>query len=419
MTVALFVTAEVILAALALFDFHNKLAHVQASISDMQQSLRVAQYEMVRLARMAGRGGMPVRTPQSPPQPPVAPGPAWGAVSVRNNVGGLVPDDVAIGFTNSPKAVDGSDILTLRGVFSTPIFQLNPVAKSLNFDKPLPQNATKGTIVVCSTTPTGVPQDLGPLTSAVTQARAAVPAQTEALILVSPLDETIYGVVELDPANSNIVQPQPLCPGSAGVLIAFNVTGDANAAAFQALSNTTAPAGLPANLTSAAWLGIVEEYRYYVRQDYAIAGNVNSDWTPHLSRARMYPGTETPYYNDPTNLQVDVADNVLDLQVALGVDLDGDGAILEGTPPSITDEWIYNKVGDTSPLQPAPAAPPPLRELRISTLASTANRDFQYQGPLLTTIEDHVYKPTDFPNKPQGRAYRHRLLQTVVGLRNL
>ena len=34
MTVALFVTAEVILAALALFDFHNKLAHVQASSTE-------------------------------------------------------------------------------------------------------------------------------------------------------------------------------------------------------------------------------------------------------------------------------------------------------------------------------------------------------------------------------------------------
>jgi Tfp pilus assembly protein FimT len=418
MTVALFVTAEVILAALALFDFHNKLAHVQASISDMQQSLRVAQFEMVRLARMAGRGGIPVRTPQSPPQPPAAPGPAWGAVSVRNNVGGLVPDDIAIGYSNSPKAVDGSDILTLRGVFSTPIFQLDPIAKTLTFDTLLPQNATKGSVVVCAKTPTGMAQDLGPLISAVTQALAAVPVQTEAIILVSPLDETIYGVVELDVANSNTTQAQPLCPGSVGVLLAFKVTGDANAAAFQALSNTTSAAGLPAKLTSAAWLGIVEEYRYYVRQDYLVPGNVKSDPTPHLSRARMYPGTETPYYNDPANLQVDVADNVLDLQVALGVDLDANG-LIENSPPALADEWIYDAPNNTLALQAPPAAPPLLHELRISTLASTGTYDFQYQGPLLTTIEDHVYKTTDFPNTQRGRAYRHRLLQTVVGLRNL
>jgi type II secretory pathway pseudopilin PulG len=377
MTVALFVTAEVILAALALFDFHNKLAHVQASISDMQQSLRVAQFEMVRLARMAGRGGMPVRTPQSPPQPPVAPGPAWGAVSVRNNVGGPVPDDVAIGYTNAPKAVDGSDILTLRGVFSTPIFQLNPLVNTV----------AGGSVVVCVATPTGVPQDLSQLSSAITRALAAVPPQTEALILVSPLDETIYTVVELDPANSNAApqaQPAALCQGQAGMKISFKLVGDANAVAFQALSS----------------------------------GNVLSDPTPHLSRARMYPGTETPYYNDPSNLQVDVADNVLDLQVALGVDSDGNGLIREDTPPSTADEWTYNAPNDPSPLQ-LTVGQPPLRELRISTLATTANRDFQYQGPLLTNIEDHVYKTTDFPNTQRGRAYRHRLLQTVVGLRNL
>ena len=404
MTVALFVTAEVILAALALFDFHNKLAHVQASISDMQQSLRVAQFEMVRLARMAGRGGMPVRTPQSPPQPPVAPGPAWGAVSVRNNVGGPVPDDVAIGYTNAPKAVDGSDVLTLRGVFSTPIFQLNPLVNTV----------AGGSVVVCVATPTGVPQDLSQLSSAITRALAAVPPQTEALILVSPLDETIYTVVELDPANSNAApqaQPATLCQGQAGMKISFKLVGDANAIAFQALSSAAAPA-------SVAWLGILEEYRYYVRQDYAIAGNALSDPTPHLSRARMYPGTETPYYNDPSNLQVDVADNVLDLQVALGVDSDGNGLIREDTPPSTADEWTYNAPNDPSPLQ-LTVGQPPLRELRISTLATTANRDFQYQGPLLTNIEDHVYKTTDFPNTQRGRAYRHRLLQTVVGLRNL
>src|ERR1700719_3211601 len=57
--VATMITVEVILAALALFDFHNKLARVQGQVTDMQQSLRVAQYDMVRFAREAGRGGFP------------------------------------------------------------------------------------------------------------------------------------------------------------------------------------------------------------------------------------------------------------------------------------------------------------------------------------------------------------------------
>jgi prepilin-type N-terminal cleavage/methylation domain-containing protein len=423
--VATLISAEVILAALALFDFHNKLARVQAQISDMQQSLRVAQYEMVRLAREAGRGGFPAVLQAGTANE------AYGAAAVRNNVGGAVSDQIAIGFPNSPKAQDGSDVLTLRGVFGTPIFQLNPAAGSLTLTPKgaTPTNATGGTLVVCATTPTGIAQDLTPLITAVAAAGAA--SQVEPLIVVSPLAETIYAVVELNPASSNTTTNQPQCPSPPGVanpngvLIAFNVTGDANANAFQQLGAVTSVTGLPARMTSIAWLGILEEYRYYVRQD-----NTGRDPAPHLSRARMYPGTEIPYYNDPTNLQVDVADNVLDLQVALGVDTLGDGFIFEGAPPvgnppvqanmtpSITDDWIYNVAGDT-PFPPLPARPWPLRELRISTLAKTGNLDPKYQGPTITNIEDHVYTASDFVNTFRGRTYRHRLLQTVVGLRNL
>jgi hypothetical protein len=172
-------------------------------------------------------------------------------------------------------------------------------------------------------------------------------------------------------------------------------------------------------------LGILEEYRYYVRQDYTVPGNASTDPAPHLSRARMYPGTETPYYNIAANLQVDVADNVLDLQVALGVDTVGDGLIFEGTlgpppnqAPTTADDWLYNISGDT-PYPNPPTVPAPLREVRISTLAKTGNPDPKYQGPLLTNIEDHTYIATDFPNTFRGRTYRHRLLTTVVGLRNL
>jgi len=207
------------------------------------------------------------------------------------------------------------------------------------------------------------------------------------------------------------------------VLLAFNITGDANANAFQQLGAVTGTAGLPPQMSAAATLGILEEYRYYIRQD--TAPNNLGDPVRHLSRARMYPGTETPYYNDPTNLQVDVADNLFDLQVALGLDFNGDGLITEGgngIPPSAlpataTDEWIYNVAGDT----PFPMLPstPPLLEVRINTLATTGNPDPAYQGPKLTTIEDHTYLATDFPNTFHGRCYRHRLLTTVVGMRNL
>jgi hypothetical protein len=41
---------------------------------------------------------------------------------------------------------------------------------------------------------------------------------------------------------------------------------------------------------------------------------------PELVRARLYPNTNVAYDRDPANLAEVIADNVLDLQVALGVD---------------------------------------------------------------------------------------------------
>jgi len=414
--VATLVTVEVILAALALFDFHNKLARVQGQVSDMQQSLRVTQYEMVKLTREAGRGGLPA----------VLKSGAFGAVGVRNNVVGAA-DQVAIGFSGSPRAVDGTDILTLRGAFSLPIYVLDPSGPGVVtlIGGATPATATAGRVVVCATTKATLPQDLTPLISAVNAAANA--GQVEALILVSSLGDSVYAVVELDPGNSVLTGSQPACPASTanpnGILIAFNVTGDANANSFQQLGTVGGIIGLPPVKSFAvATLGILEEYRYYVRQDATL--NTFGDPVRHLSRARMYPGTETPYYNDPTNLQVDVADNILDLQAALGVDNNRNGVITEGTglgsppdqTPSTADEWVYNFPADT----PFPnVVYGPLLEVRISSLASTGNPDFKYQGPKLTTIEDHTYPATDFANTFHGRCYRHRLLTTVVGLRNL
>jgi prepilin-type N-terminal cleavage/methylation domain-containing protein len=295
-SVALFITAEIIVAGLALFDFHNKLSRVQAQISDMQQALRVSQYDMVRMTRMAGRGNLPAVVQFGTANA------AWGAVSVRNNVGtNGVSDQVAIGYSGTPLAVDGTDILKLRGVFSSTMYQVNSTAAGTLTLLPsgsTPALATSGTVIVCAYTPTGVAQNLTPLINTITAEATA--GQTDALIMNSPLSDSLYAVVELNPAASVVNANQASCsvpawvgtaPTPNGVALAFKVASDSLSNAFQVLSATTSATGLPAQMTSVASLGILEEYRYYVRQDYVIPGNANSDPAPHMSRARMYPGT--------------------------------------------------------------------------------------------------------------------------------
>ena len=61
------------------FNFNVEVGQVQSQISDMQQNLRVAQHDIRRFARMAGRGGLPTTVPGTPL-------PTGVAISVQNNV---------------------------------------------------------------------------------------------------------------------------------------------------------------------------------------------------------------------------------------------------------------------------------------------------------------------------------------------
>ncbi|MEO7973939.1 MAG: prepilin-type N-terminal cleavage/methylation domain-containing protein, partial [Thermoanaerobaculia bacterium] len=57
--IGMVIAIEILVAALTIFDVHNRMARVQLQITEMQQSVRVAQYDMVRATRLTGRGGLP------------------------------------------------------------------------------------------------------------------------------------------------------------------------------------------------------------------------------------------------------------------------------------------------------------------------------------------------------------------------
>ncbi len=416
-TVSLIVTVIVLLGVLALFDFSNKLTRVQTNISDMQQSLRVAQSDSVRLIRMAGRGGLPVGNL-----------PDGFAISVRNNVGKKVGDTLTIGDAGTPEIVHGSDVLSIRGVFSTPIYQINSAAGTASFDlKPSAAAPTMGTLHINSTTPTGIPQDLTAITDAIKKNRP------EALILVSAQGSDTWAVVELDPGNSDPSNP-------ADIKVGFKIAANSYS------KFSSAGAGVyPATLTSASFVGILEEYRFYVRRTFEIAGNDKSEMSPKLSRARTYPGTQNPWDGSADNWQVDIADNIFDLQVALGLDTAAKdpaaGACAAGTIASDDvncgiyesadgegDDWMYNGEKTTDP---ALFANSDLYYIRISTLARTDRPDPNYTAPTLVRVEDNVYDTDDGQklntlnvgttplDGTYGLMFRRRILRTVIDMRNL
>lgn len=392
MSVSLFVTVTVLLGVLALFDFSNKLSRVQTNVADMQQSLRVAQADVMRFIRMAGRGGLPLGYSA------LGVWTGW-AVDVSNNV----PDDTHIGAdVSTPEVLPGSDVLTVRGIFTSPLYQANP-ADPASFTV----TATGGTIKIASTTPTGIPQDLAPLREAIRSTRH------EALLLVSPKGDDVWAVVELgsEAEGSDISSATEL-------KVAFKITGG-NYTDFYSQFSTKGPGVFNTDVTTVAFVGILEEYRFYARREFSIPNDENSDLTPKLARARVYPGTQAPWGEDAANWRLDIADNIFDLQVALAYNTslkaDEVNGVLKETADGEGDDWLYN--GEAAP-KPNDYAAASLAYIRLSSLARTDRRDKNYEAPELVRTEDHVYGPSSF-NSTNERMYRRRILRTMIDMRNL
>lgn len=399
LVVALGVTSIVMLGIMFLFDFNNKLTRVQTNVADMQQSLRIAQYDMVRLARMAGRGGLSV---------------AQGVVVTRDVEDEPLFDDGGSG--DAPTLMPGTDVLTLRGVFSTPIFSVS-FTKAGSFQVTGSPPTQTGFVEICALSPSGAVQDLASIRDQLTRTGALA----EALVLVSPLDDRYYRVVSLDPAstNTNAGSCPNTGPTTGGLHIGFNVD--------DRYISLSAPLGLREHaLEKVAYVGVLEEYRFYVRREDRddVGGRPGyevTEMTPVLSRARFLPATDTPYgasSEHRANLRQDIADGVVDLQIAEGFDVDNDGVVTENTADPDTDEWFGNAAGEA-------AVSGRFKGLRISTLVRTRRPDNTYEAPFLAGLEDHVYdtvSPGNVTGRFNGeiaRKYRRRVLQTIVNLRNL
>jgi type II secretory pathway pseudopilin PulG len=441
--ISLVIAVIVITAVLDLFDLNRRLSRVEVHQTEMQQSVRAVHLEVASRIRIAGRGGL-LQGTAAKPWPD-----AGVVVEVAPNVEGAARD-VAPALANTPVAVAGTDVLTLRGVMTGPIYYgydnsqgrsylvLRDGSGAVADD---PANVRSGEIHVCATSPAGFAQPIEALRDAISS------NSEEALLLAGTGGESAYAVVKLDPSASSLTSPvcNPL-DANAGVRLAFVVSGDGGRAdRYRALS--PGGAGFPPGLTSVAYAGVLEEYRYYVREVREDPNDASSSLAPRLSRARLYPNTGEPWGSDAAakaeNVATDVADDVFDFQVSLGLDSgQGGGAIEDGTLPAdgepvfesadgAGDDWLFNSPDD-DPRAPVWARPgtatitqPWLRArlyyLRMSTVGRAAFPVPQYEAPLLGQLADRVYDPTapDDPDSIEQRRYRRWLLTTTIDLRNL
>lgn len=436
--VALLISVELLIAMAIAFDVHNKVARVQLQITDLQQSQRIAQYSIARMLRMAGRGGLKLDfDPDAVWVPPaLVPSPLKGmAIEVRNNVSGA-DTFIARGDATSPVALAGTDILTVRGCYATPLYQINRGV--FDSDPDTPGILDTGTIVVPSVSEVGISQPLQPFLDEIAASGGGT------LILQGAVNKEVWGIAAITAVDN------ALLPASVALTLNLDTDSPLNAIdpdsglrEFPPLSSTIDP----------FMVCLLEEYRFYIH-DVQEAADPATPLRPRLTRARFEPGTETPYLGLPSNFELDIADQIFDLQIALGLDttytgvagvsgsfdtdldnLGNDDKIYEAaaeTPPDdrTIDDWLYNDVGD-DPTDVEWGDPLTGREklyfVRVSTAARTNRPDPSYQAPNLDFrldgdwIEDHDYDTGTGAtyNSTDNRKHRRRVLTTIVEMRNI
>ena len=167
--VAMALIALVLGGAVTMFNYTNELARAQLHQSDLQQSGRVAQREMLANLRMAGRGGLPGYHLHGFD---ANSGPASDtpAISVTSNV--ILGTRIVPGDATSPRVQLGTDILTVRGHFnSPPLYVASTDPTTFN-----PNPGSGGTVVISSHIAGEVMQDMTAIIDAVNANRAdAVP----------------------------------------------------------------------------------------------------------------------------------------------------------------------------------------------------------------------------------------------------
>ena len=385
------IAAIVLSGAFLIFDVNSRVSRIQLQVSDLQQSQRIAQQEVMRFSRMAGRGGLPQQF----------------ALSVNDSV----PDGFQVGGND---VVPGTDVLTIRGVFSSPIFLVDPLSNAFTF------GGTTGTVRVNSISNAGISQPLGVLEEIVDD---DIP---EGMLILSPANPTIYAVVEI---TGGAISPfdvdgdGTVAPGEEQMTL--NFSGDpglsSTNAGYQAMSFNGSVSPL---LDTTAYIAIVEEYRFYVREAVIGGGSIE----PKLSRARFFPNTNIVYRNQAASAAVDIADHVLDMQLALAIDLNGD-RVIDDLSPTAADEWLFNDGSDADTdnfwgANDADAAwiNSRLFQLRLTTIVRTDRADQGYQADPLNLIEnnDHGESPIAADqDEAFARMHRRRIMQTVIDLRNV
>jgi prepilin-type N-terminal cleavage/methylation domain-containing protein len=334
LVVAVAVFAIFFIGILNMLDSSSKVSREQSALADVQENVRYATYHIMRTARMIGASSMPIARS--------APSVAWVAADIRNNSSGT---ETIVPF-GSITVQAGSDVVTLRGLFEHSPF---PVQR---YDV----NLGTGTIVIRESVGTRQINDFTGL-----PASDAFSGRGLLLMGMGELGDTSYRVVEV-------------LGGAAMAGTAPNRTLTLNFVSGNAPWEALNPGGSYIVPTFEVYrIGILESYTYYVDPEFT------------LMRRRVATGAS----GEPVAVQIG------NLQVAVGLDTTGDGAI---------DTW------DTT--LGVVAAATRARAMRISVLGRTGFQLPGWKQPAST------FNVEDLPVATVDSSAKWRTMQVTATLRN-
>ncbi|HET9794177.1 MAG TPA: prepilin-type N-terminal cleavage/methylation domain-containing protein [Thermoanaerobaculia bacterium] len=336
--VSILIMMVVVIGMMTMFDRSAKITKTENSVTDAQQSVRYAAYQLVREARMAGAGGVPASlTVGTLHQLGVSlnlGSTKWGAAAkfLSNNVNAGGSGDVvciggACGTSGAHHVRVGTDILHVRGVIANAVFDLGSSNWSIS--------GTTGTLVVNPCTKFSDPTATAssPCFPNGTNDMSAFDSSlaNRLFVMSDALGNVGVGLVSGDPVVAKV-------DSSKSCAVAKNCTATVTIAIGNAATpDTTYPQTLcpngafPIGLTVPTRGGILDDRVYFIDDGPSTATNCNSAASravqdqspgpchPVLSYADWVTGdsSASPF---STATVTPVADDVEDLQVAYGID---------------------------------------------------------------------------------------------------
>jgi prepilin-type N-terminal cleavage/methylation domain-containing protein len=411
MIVVTLLLAIAMLGILAVFDASARINKSESELADAQGNVRFGVYQMTRVIRMAGAGGLHVRQAIVTKTPAGLAGITAG--KQYDNVSGVTVTD--INSTGHPVR-NGTDMIEVRGVILSPLYSLlgngcggcNGASASLA----IPDQANNAQL------PAGLHYNNDdtnrPQFNASMAYTSNVSAGSPMFFLVASGEDQSIG------CSTPPAFPRYPLPIYNVALLTSAATRTANTLTFSALNFTNAqaeqlngpdPAGgatTPIRITNLSRGGVLDDIVYFI-----------DDTDPQ--HPALAQGTRR---GDKFDV-VPIADDVEDMQIAYGIDLNGDGVDPGISTASGGDEWTPNVNGEAYTDIPsfiqAGTTCPNLHSVMISLLAKSKNPDPNYRAPSATgfRLMNVAPAPTAIPMTAVTNGNYRRRVQTLrIALRN-